>query len=337
MRVVLYASVSDLVLFKRVGFYRDDVNALRCAGHDVCVTNSIVVAITKNHDLFVGYFYSWSIVAAIFCRLLGRHVVLTGGADQVSPRLGSGLALGIRRGAAFLGLLSADKILLPCKDDVDNFRSMCLGVNFLQQKIVLSPHVVIPAAASANFERHEPRGFRAFTLCWLGTEGNVRRKGVDRAIKLIFLLRQIGVDATLDIAGTDGPGRSLVDRLVSEFGLSKVVQYVGAISEQEKNRKYMEPGVYLQLSEHEGFGVAAAEAFFSSMIVVHSNRGGLADVIGQKGLILNLEIIDSSDVIRIRAFYEQFLYYTVDREYLISELPKYSLERRASDLIGNMH
>ena len=73
------------------------------------------------------------------------------------------------------------------------------------------------------------------------------------------------------------------------------------------------------------------------MIVVHSNRGGLADVIGQKGLILNLEIIDSSDVIRIRAFYEQFLDYTADREHLISELPKYSIERRALDLIGNMH
>ena len=40
------------------------------------------------------------------------------------------------------------------------------------------------------------------------------------------------------------------------------MQFVGAISEQEKNRKYMEPGVYLQLSEHEGFGVAAAETFF---------------------------------------------------------------------------
>lgn len=325
------------MLFERVGFYRDDVSALRRAGHDVFVTNSIVGAVAKNPDLLVGYFYSKSIVAAILCRLLGRQVVLTGGADQVSPLVMRGLALVIRRGAAFFGLLAAHRILLPCKDDINNFRVSCFGIKSLGRKLVLSPHVVVPAPGSANLERPKPGSFHAFTLCWLGTEGNVRRKGVDRAVKLIFLLRQIGVDAKLDIAGTDGPGRSLVDRLVSELGLSKVVQFVGAISEQEKNRKYLEPGVYLQLSEHEGFGLAAAEAFFSGMTVVHSNRGGLADVIGQQGLILSHEIIDSSDVGGIQEFYERFRNYTVDREHLTSELTKYSLERRALDLVGNMN
>lgn len=109
---------------------------------------------------------------------------------------------------------------------------------------------------------------------------------------------------------------------------------MGAISEDEKNRRLAEDCVYIQLSEHEGFGVAAAEAFFSGMIVVHSNKGGLRDVIGENGLIVDLAVIDNSDIVAVRDFYAQFLNYKINAEFLKNNLKNYSIQMRSEAFCG---
>lgn len=339
MKIVLYSPVTDCSMFQNVGFYRDDISAMQAEGHNVLATNSIKECLRAHPQLCVCYFYSKAVLVGVIMRFLGRKVVFTGGADQISPIVVRGrVALLIRRAAAVVALLVADRVLVSCSADMANFRIICFKLRFLERKLILSRHVVVPVRSeiAKPLYRGEPR-FNALTLCWLGAEENVFRKGVDRAIKLIYLLRKTGVDATLDIAGVDGPGRAIIEQLIAKLDLNGSVRYLGYISEEQKAEKYSVSNVYMQLSEYEGFGVAAAEAFFSGMIVVHSNRGGLADVIGQKGLILSSEIIDSNDMAQVRAFYEQFRNYRVDCNHLSSELPKYSLEKRAMDLTDIIH
>jgi len=235
---------------------------------------------------------------------------------------------------AFICLLLAHRISLSCTDDLANIKKLCFGLNFLEKKLYFDNHVVISSPLTRLAENDRSVKFSAFTMCWMGSEGNVRRKGVDRAVRLISMLRTLNVDASLDIAGTDGPGRVFLEKLIHELDLTDHVRILGAISEDEKNKRLSEGCVYIQLSEHEGFGVAAAEAFFSGMIVVHSNKGGLRDVIGENGLIVDLAVIDNSDIVAVRDFYTKFLNYKINAEFLKNNLKNYSIQMRAKAFCG---
>lgn len=329
MDVCFYSAVEDELLFDRVGFYRDDIAALKFGGAHVITTRSLRELFRFRPEMIVSYFYTKSIFAALFGRLIGARVILTGGADQISPILLSGCRLFVRRIFAFFCLVLAHRILVSCTDDLINFRKLCFGFQDLEKKLELVNHVVIPSPLPRLVDSNRLGQFDAFTLCWMGAASNVRRKGVDRAVRLIGLLKQIGVNANLNIAGSDGPGRSVIENLIKELDLSGQIQLLGAISEEEKNRRMVEGHVYLQLSEHEGFGVAAAEALFSGMIVVHSNRGGLRDVIGERGLIVDLAMIDEKDMNAVNEFYSDFLRYKKDQKYLAENLEKYSIKSRS--------
>lgn len=329
MKVCLYSAVEEIAIFQRVGFYRDDLAALKMRSKQAIATNSVREIIRFRPDLIVGYFFGRSVFAALVGRLIGARVILTGGADQISPVLLSGCRLFIHRVFAFLCLVFGHRILLSCTDDFANFKKLCLGIQLLEKKLDLVNHVVIPSPLSRLINVNRMGRFSAFTLCWMGSEGNAKRKGVDRSIKLIALLRKVGVDASLDIAGTDGPGRMFIEGLIRDLDLVEHVCFLGAISEDDKNRRLAQSDVYMQLSEHEGFGVAAAEAFFSGMIVVHSNKGGLRDVIGENGLIVDFSMIDDANLNAVRGFYSQFLRYEVNTEFLQKNLANYSIQMRS--------
>jgi|GEM_PF-238985 len=331
--ICLYSPVADRGVFDRVGFYRDDRAALASRGHQVITTNRVMDLVRHRPHRIVGYFYSKAVLAAVIGRLSGARVILTGGADEISPAVRRGLGLYARQGVAFLGLLLAHRILLSCSDDVSRFQRLALGSARLRAKIGYSPHIIRAISTRPTPRTPAPGQFRAFTICWMGSVANVRRKGVDLAIRLVAGLRRIGVDATLDIAGTDGPGRDYLHQIAHAHHVTDAIRFLGTIAEAEKLDRFTHDTVYLQLSSHEGFGLAAAEAFFSGMIVVHSNNGGLADVIGGRGLVVDAEATMASGESAIRTFYQAFLRFRVDEAYLSTGIHAYGLEERAKDLL----
>jgi len=331
--ICLYASVSDKQLFSMVGFYRDDLLALSSRGSKVNATNSVWELFKIRPNLVVGYFYSKSLLAAIIGRIIGAKVVLTGGADQISPVLQKGVKLYVHRCLAFLCLMFANKVLLSCTDDVKNFRKISFGVSWLLGKIKYAPHVVQPSPLKGQIREPVPGEFHAFTICWMGSVENVQRKGVDRDIRLIAKLRSIGVDATLEVAGAGGPGLEYLQRIADELSVGSAVRFIGTISEDEKNHKFSFGSVYIQLSLHEGFGVAAAEAFFSGMIVVHTNKGGLGDVIGDDGFILDFEELFNTGTSGVHDFYSSFLEYRINHAHIASVIKKYSIKTRAKSFL----
>ena len=331
--ICLYSAVSDDALFERVGFYRDDLAALATRSSDVRPIRRFSDIWRLRPSVLVGYFYSASLVAALIGRLVGARVVLTGGADQVSPVLKHGLRLVAHRFLAFLCLCFAHKVVLSCGDDFREFRRIAVGQRRLIRKISLAPHVVRPSAGAAIAKRQVVGEFHAFTICWLGSVENVSRKGVDRAVRLIAALRSIGVDATLDIAGTPGTGLSFLELLVEQLDLRSSVRFLGAISEEAKNGRFSRGAVYLQLSEYEGFGVAAAEAFLSGMIVVHTNRGGLREVIGHAGMVVDIDELLRGGAEALRQFYRSYLDFPVDHEAIAVQTQLYSIDARARNLL----
>jgi glycosyltransferase involved in cell wall biosynthesis len=144
------------------------------------------------------------------------------------------------------------------------------------------PHVVDTSFFTASLSQKQNT---FLTIGWMGTEGNVRRKGMDVAVKLIYEFRVRCRSAKLIIAGTPGPGTDALRNLVAELKVSDDVEFKFNISEEEKVHLLQTCTYYLQLSEFEGFGLAALEALSCGACVVHTGRGGLSDFMGEYGLL----------------------------------------------------
>jgi glycosyltransferase involved in cell wall biosynthesis len=200
-----------------------------------------------------------------------------------------------------------------------------LPVHFFSSRIINE--------GSSKIERSD--SFDFLTICWMGSIENPKRKGVDIAIRLIRGLKDCGIPARLFIAGDSGPGRIFLEDLVSMLNLVDSVIFLGPISEKQKEYYFQTVSGYIQLSSSEGFGLAAAEAFLSGVPVIHSNQGGLKEVIGNSGFICEVSNMRTDDVGWIRKFIADF---EATDFPTVSDLrdirSQYSIKKRSSDFFG---
>jgi glycosyltransferase involved in cell wall biosynthesis len=333
MRVSLYAHVDDSSLFRIIGFYRDDIAALSLGGHAVSPTNSVFQVVRSNPDVLIGYFYSYSLIPAILTKLRGRRVVLTGGADSIAPGLSNGRALRFRQFSAIGCAIFADRVVVPCESDEAHFRALVARSSHLSKKIHRAPHVVnLPSTAAAKWSP-QPGRFSAFTICWMGTVANAIRKGVDRAVMLIAGLAASGTDATLTIAGVGGPGWVHIQELAKSLGVQSRIEFVGCVSEAKKLEYLQSSDAYLQLSRHEGFGVAAAEALCIGIPVVHTGKGGLRDAIGDGGIVVSDDVDDYFDPTWISRFLDTYSSFTPDWSLICQKRDEFSFASRCRALL----
>lgn len=69
------------------------------------------------------------------------------------------------------------------------------------------------------------------------------------------------------------------------------VLFTGRISDEELLDYYRRASVYVQLSQHEGFGMSVAEAMLAGCIPVVSRAGSLPEVVGDAGIYVeNLQL-----------------------------------------------
>jgi glycosyltransferase involved in cell wall biosynthesis len=128
------------------------------------------------------------------------------------------------------------------------------------------------------------------TIGWMANEGNVRRKGMDAAVRVLAAYRTLNPSARLIIAGTEGSGTKLLKEIALAWGVSDAVEFRFKVDEQEKIRLLQTAGFYMQLSEFEGFGLAALEALSCGACVVHSGRGGMVDFMRSHGVQVSYPI-----------------------------------------------
>lgn len=140
---------------------------------------------------------------------------------------------------------------------------------------VLQPIEVVPIGLKPQIIASTTRsefGFRDSDIICISIGRLVPRKGYN------FLLT-----AWKNIAGTklviigDGPEKSHLASLIEEYGLSKSVQLMGQVSEQEKYQLLSLSDVYVSAAEHEGFGIVFLEAMRAGLPIVATNDGGQTD------------------------------------------------------------
>jgi glycosyltransferase involved in cell wall biosynthesis len=103
----------------------------------------------------------------------------------------------------------------------------------------------------------------------------LRRKGLDRYAKLVQLLPNFKFHV-LGSAGSDTRVKNLFPPGVC----------VGRVSEDELVLFYEKATFYCQLSRHEGFGVAVAEAMACECVPVVSDCGALPEVVADCGVFV---------------------------------------------------
>lgn len=280
MRVMFYSPVKDIGLFEVVGFYRSDIQSLRDLGCDVWLSNRVYDAFNiRDYDAVFIYFWTWGALVGLIARLLGKRVVFTGGADDLDRSFNrSSRKYLIRAFLFWVCYQVSHSCLIVSQKDLSNMRYL-LGRS--DKKLVYSPHQIDLTVYGTTAE---PKKNMIVTIAWMGTVANVKRKGVDKLLCVLQRYLQLNPESEVYIIGTPGEGTTYLEDVAEQLGIKQKICLTGAISEDRKVELLKSSMFYWQVSEYEGFGLAALEALAAKNVVIHSGRGGLADAVGKYGL-----------------------------------------------------
>lgn len=301
--ILFYSSVPSKNLFNTQQFYRIDIDLLTQLGYKVVLSNSIFDSLKFwKYSILFAYFYRYSFFSALLARCLGKRVYFTGGIDDLDKNYASRRRYIVQRYFYILCYWVSNSCIIVSQADMKNV----LRVLAKKGKLTFSEHTIEIDKFVINAFEEKDKLFS--TIVWMGNENNVKRKGVDRALKVFSHLKKYKQfeDYKFIIIGKKGEGTAYLLDLINKYMLSESVYFTDEISEEEKINFLKRSKYYFQLSEYEGFGLAALEALASKNIVIHSAKGGLTNPIFSAGIHFN---IDENPDIECENLFNQLLNY----------------------------
>ena len=231
-------------------------------------------AIGRCHLVF-GWFGSCTPLVLMARALRKPSILVGGGGDVVSvPEIGYGVAPRLRwRDSLMLsGFRFASRVLLFSESS--------------KQSLSALPHMryanLQTLYLSVDGDHFAPNGEkqpRALTVGFMTTV-SVKRKGI-----LAFIeAARLAPDIPFHLSGKamDEPA---VTTLIS--GAPANLRYLGFLDDEELLSEYQQATVYAQLSMHEGFGVALAEAMACECAPVVTRCGSIPEVVGDTGVYVD--------------------------------------------------
>lgn len=283
-RVLFYSSVKDKSVFNIQRFYEIDIEILKELGYDVILSNSIVDAwIFWKYDFVFAYFYRYAFFVSLIAKLFGNNTYFTGGIDALDQNLVSHKTYLIQK-YLFMGCYYISKsCIIVSKTDDANVRQLVKGA-----KLSFSEHSIDTSRFDCNISSKEDL---CCSIVWQANSGNIKRKGVDCALRIFAKLLQLPQfqNYKFIVIGKKGEGTSYLENIVKELRIENAVEFTDSVSEEEKIAYLKRSRFYFQLSKFEGFGVAALEALCAKNIVIHSGKGGLSNPIYAKGILVNID------------------------------------------------
>jgi glycosyltransferase involved in cell wall biosynthesis len=120
-------------------------------------------------------------------------------------------------------------------------------------------------------ELERPRSIGGGGVVILGRLSDQKR--IELSLDGFALARRQGLTLPLTIVG-DGPARERLEGHVEHLDLGSAVQFVGAVPPGDVPRWFSRADCLLMTAEHEGLGLAAAEALMQGVPVVACHDGG---------------------------------------------------------------
>jgi glycosyltransferase involved in cell wall biosynthesis len=141
-----------------------------------------------------------------------------------------------------------------------------------------------PGAPTWQTLGHGPNVPEAGYVLLLGTLE--ARKNVGIILDAFASLARRGSKAQLRMAGRTTPDAAAWLARAAREPLARSVEYVGYVTDDQRERLYSGARALVLPSLDEGFGFTALEAMSAGVPVLASNRGSLPDVVGTGGLLL---------------------------------------------------
>jgi phosphatidylinositol alpha-1,6-mannosyltransferase len=196
--------------------------------------------------------------------------------------------VGARPGLARFALTRADRVVAISAYS----RELAITAGAESDRIALiHPGVDMPAVAPNGQERSA----RPTLITVARLED--RYKGHDVVLKALPLVRAQVPDVLWQIVG-DGPLRPSLEDRVSALGLSDVVEFLGGLSDRERDQALAAAHVFCMVSRlpagrfaGEGFGIVYLEASIRGLPIVAGEVGGATDAVIQNetGLLVDPE------------------------------------------------
>jgi glycosyltransferase involved in cell wall biosynthesis len=285
-RLMFYSSVTTKSLFQTQKFYYIDIHILQSLGYEVTLSNNILDAFKFwKYDIVFGYFFRYSSLFALISKCFGKRVYLTGGIDALDKSYAGEKAYKIQKALFKLCYFLADRCIIVSKSDLAHVNEIIGGG---ANRLAYSEHSIDTSAFSDAILTNKNLDF--CTIAWMGDNANVYRKGVDKSIYLFSLLKEKPefANSKLYIIGKKGIGTRLLESQIRELGLKDNVIITGEVPECKKIGILKRCKYYFQLSQYEGFGIAALEALIAGNVIIHSGNGGLANPIYKDHILVDI-------------------------------------------------
>lgn len=289
--ILFYAAVKDVSLFHTQMFYVNTRETLEKLGCNVIMTNRMSDAWKLKYDGLFCFFFRQGVVPAFLAKIKGIKVFFTGGLDSLEKSLVPAKDYYVQVVLFKLCRWLADWCLIESKSDLRNIEKISLFKN--HKNLFYSPQAIVVEHYNCRLENKE----KLFsTICWQGTVGNCKRKGVDQALYYFKMLkeREEFKEYKFMIMGRAGDGTPFLQSIITELRLGDSVVLTGEVTEEEKLDYLKKSKYFFQLSLYEGFGLAALEAIASKCIPIHTGRGGLNDTLAYDGVKVDYSRFDGT-------------------------------------------
>jgi glycosyltransferase involved in cell wall biosynthesis len=229
----------------------------------------------RRADAVVGWWAGLHTLAPFaLASALGRpSLLIVGGYDVAAvPEIGYGYQLGgWRRELARFVMRRATRLMTNSRSSAAEF-ARTVGLPGREPAVV--PHGV-PDPFGALPRRKDRR---LVVSVGVVNRANLERKGHRPFVEAARALPE----ARFVLAGPWRDGAIDTLRALAPPNVS----FPGWVSDRELHDLYRRAAVYVQPSQHEGFGVSVAEAMLAGCVPVVSDRGALPEVVGDAGVTL---------------------------------------------------
>ncbi|MDN3384684.1 VpsD family glycosyltransferase [Pseudoalteromonas sp. APC 3358] len=160
-------------------------------------------------------------------------------------------------------------------------------------EVIYNP--IIEDYFSTNSERMSTvsTGTLKLTTCGLLTQ----RKGIHHIIKVMEILKNKGVKASLTIIGpiTDHVYFNKLKKMIKEAKFTDDILFKGKLETKDIKKLYLNSDIGIFLSEEETFGLVPIEMLSTGLPTIASKTGVIEDFFSSKQTIKNLSIVNYDD------------------------------------------
>ena len=168
----------------------------------------------------------------------------------------------------------------------------------------------------ADSEKH--RGIRFLTVCYMEEEAQLYKKGIDILIQAWTEVVKKYTDVKLAIGG-GGSAKTKVEQWVEEQGISKYVEFTGALDRKQVIQEMQSCDCFVLPSRYETFGVVYIEAMACGKPVIAVANGGPDDFVKP----FNGLLIKPGAEELVQAFYEMIGHLTRGNYYQEEKISNY--------------